>query len=528
VAIYSLRVQTIDRASGRSVIAAAAYRAGVSLADRGLGVTFDFSKKNDGIAHTAIIAPENAPAEFRDREALWNAAEEADKRKDSVPAREVLVALPHELTDLQRRELVEEFARESFVKHGMVADIAIHRPGEEGDNRNHHAHILLTTRNVGPDGFAAKNPDWTKREFVVDVRREWAEVQNKYLERHAPGVAKVSEKTLAERGIDREPTQHKGPDVTAMERRGLRTARGEDNRDIRAENAGREREDRTLNKRVMDDFSEMKWTRRPTDGLIKEMVDTRAVVAAQRDAWKQRHDTLAVEKPPSIKKIENGLTAKEAAAHKRALAQEEAAKAQARSGGISVKQLAQWYKNPGKALTRSLVAWNAELDRIAAARRETQRTERELEAKRAWLKSDKGRAHIDNIRQPGVDAAKAAKTEKRTLDRKIKRLDKQIGLADEAILTTKAAKRLGHETLQAPANIPTAKGRPDANTKRYFRFMSASAKRVELRTPEVEFRSALRFVRGLAPGAPIPSAKPPLQPGASGPAPKGSPDLPDL
>jgi hypothetical protein len=220
LAIYSLRVQTLARSEGRSVVAAAAYRSGASLADNRLAQDFDFSRKRHGVAHAVVLAPDNTPAELLDREGLWNAAEKADTRRDSVPAREILVALPHELTDQQRCELVEEFARDSLVRRGMIADVAIHYPGHEGDERNHHAHILVTTREIGPDGFGKKNPDWNAKELVVGVRREWADIANRYLERYAPQAERISEKSLAEQGVERAPTEHKGPDVTAMERRG--------------------------------------------------------------------------------------------------------------------------------------------------------------------------------------------------------------------------------------------------------------------------------------------------------------------
>lgn len=532
MAIYSLRVQTIGRGEGRSVVAAAAYRSGSSLADNRLGMDFDFSAKREGVTHTEIAAPENAPPEFLDREVLWNAADAADRRKDSVPAREILVALPHELNDEQRRELVQEFARGSLAGRGMIADIAIHRPGGEGDDRNHHAHILVTTRNVDRSGFTSKNPEWNAREFVVEVRREWADLQNKYLERHAPDVAKVSEKSLAEQGLDREPTQHKGPDVTAMERRGERTDLGENNRDIEAQNKGDERVDRRLDTEVADAWRAKTWAQRPTDDVIKEMEVTRAAMARQCDAWQREREGVETPRPPAIRKLEADLTRKEAAAYRKAQRDEERVKVQARSNGLSIKRIVQWHTNPSGALMKSLVSWHADLDRIARARSETERALRALNERRAWTKSEPGRAHIQNLRQPGIDAAKAVKTHRRTLDRKIKRMDKRIDDADKDILRTKVVGRLGHERLRVPADLPTAAGRGGANAKRYFRFMAAEARVAYAKAPEQDVKDALKFLRGLAPGAPVPTARP----ASSGPTPTLSsptggaskaPDLPD-
>jgi hypothetical protein len=99
-------------------------------------------------------------------------------------AREVRVALPSELTTEQNADLVRAFVQEQFVAHGMIADVAIHAPGREGDQRNTHAHIMLTTREIGPEGFGAKNRDWNAKELLVDWRGSWAEHVNHTLERH--------------------------------------------------------------------------------------------------------------------------------------------------------------------------------------------------------------------------------------------------------------------------------------------------------------------------------------------------------
>ena len=119
-----------------------------------------------GVDHVETLAPANAPAWVQDRAALWNAVEAAETRKNSQVAREIRVALPVELDHGQRVELVREFCQREFVARGMVADIALHAPGREGDDRNHHAHILLTTREIGPEGFGAKNRDWNAVEML--------------------------------------------------------------------------------------------------------------------------------------------------------------------------------------------------------------------------------------------------------------------------------------------------------------------------------------------------------------------------
>ena len=172
----------ISRSQGRSATAAIAYRVAERIEDRRTGLTFDYAARG-GVDHTEILAPDHAPDWVRDRSELWNRVEEAETRKNSQVAREVRVALPAELTHAQRVELVRDFAQEQFVDRGMIADIALHAPGRDGDDRNHHAHILLTTREIGPEGFTTKNRDWNKVEVLEGWREAWARDSNIALER---------------------------------------------------------------------------------------------------------------------------------------------------------------------------------------------------------------------------------------------------------------------------------------------------------------------------------------------------------
>ena len=155
MAIYHLSVKTISRSAGRSATAAAAYRAGVEITDERTGEIHDYRRKG-GVESAAVILPDNAPEWARDRCQLWNAAEQAETRKNSTVAREFEIALPAELSPAERERLAHDFTRELVERHGMAADVAIHAPGKEGDNRNHHAHILLTTRRLTPDGVVSE------------------------------------------------------------------------------------------------------------------------------------------------------------------------------------------------------------------------------------------------------------------------------------------------------------------------------------------------------------------------------------
>ena len=201
MAIYHLRATMISRSQGRSATAASAYRVAERIEDRRTGLVFDYAARG-GVNHTEILAPDHAPDWVRDRSELWNRVEESETRKNSQVAREVRVALPDELTHAQRVALVRDYAQAQFVDRGMVADIALHAPGREGDERNHHAHILLTTRELDAEGsvprggFTTKNRDWNKVEVLEGWREAWARDSNAALER-AGLEDRVDHRTLA-------------------------------------------------------------------------------------------------------------------------------------------------------------------------------------------------------------------------------------------------------------------------------------------------------------------------------------------
>ena len=219
MAIYHLSVKTIGRSAGRTATAAAAYRAAAEITDERTGEVHDYSRKRD-VESATLILPEGVPEWANDRAALWNAAEQSETRKNSTVAREFEIALPSELSAQERQTLAHAFAREIVARHGCAADVAIHAPGREGDHRNHHAHILCTTRRLTPDGFGEKcrELDDRKTKAVDGWRERFAALQNEHLER--AGVAgRVDHRSLKEQGIERAPTRHLGPAATGYERR---------------------------------------------------------------------------------------------------------------------------------------------------------------------------------------------------------------------------------------------------------------------------------------------------------------------
>jgi len=231
MAIYHMSAKVISRSTGRSATAAAAYRSGSEIVDERTGLVHDYSRK-DGVDEIAIIAPSNAPAWANDRSKLWNMVEHVEKRKDSQVAREMVVAIPKELKREQMVDLVKGFAKDQFVDRGMVADIAFHHLGTE----NPHAHIMLTTRSLSPEGFGNKAREWNDKAVLKQWRKEWELHANKALE-VAGHESRIDHRSLEAQGIERAPTVHLGPTATAIERRGAESERGDTNRERQQLNA---------------------------------------------------------------------------------------------------------------------------------------------------------------------------------------------------------------------------------------------------------------------------------------------------
>jgi len=216
---YHLSIKTISRSAGRSATAAAAYRTASKIADHRTGEIHDYTRKG-GVDYIKVVLPENAPSWSINREELWNAAEQAETRKNSTVAREFEVALPSELSDIERKRLALDFAQEIVARHGCAADVAIHGPGKGGDHRNHHAHILCSTRKLTKEGFGQKTRELDDRTSgeVVRWRERFADLQNQRFQEN--GIdASVDHRNLEAQGIEREPTRHLGVAATGYERR---------------------------------------------------------------------------------------------------------------------------------------------------------------------------------------------------------------------------------------------------------------------------------------------------------------------
>lgn len=225
--LFHLSAKVGQRSAGKSAIAAAAYRAGQRLHDERLGREYDYTRKRH-IVDAFVLAPSGAPAWATDRAALWNAAEAGEKRKDASLWRELEVSLPRDLPPEAYRPLLER-ALAPYVAAGLACDVCVHCPPAADGGDQPHAHVMIVTRALGPEGFAAKKSadlvnilDGEKGrprgEALKAERARWASLLNDHL-RAAASTRRVDARSYAERGIDRQPEPHIGERAAARHRR---------------------------------------------------------------------------------------------------------------------------------------------------------------------------------------------------------------------------------------------------------------------------------------------------------------------
>ena len=157
---FHLEAKVVSRGAGRSAIAAAAYASCSRLYNDYDGLTHDYTRKH-GCLYSEVFLPQYAPEEWKDRQLLWEAVESVEKTKDSRLARELVVALPSELSLDDWKGMLERFVREQGIDLGMCADVNIHDPYPPGHNP--HSHILFTMRPLDENGkWQAK----TQKEYL--------------------------------------------------------------------------------------------------------------------------------------------------------------------------------------------------------------------------------------------------------------------------------------------------------------------------------------------------------------------------
>lgn len=241
LAIFHFSAQIIKRSTGQSVVAAAAYRFGIVLEDERTGEKHDYTRKH-GVDGFDILTPVGCSDELKNPATLFNAIEAKENRKDAQLAREIVLALPAELTSQQMKDLARGFAEKEMVSKGMIAALAFHYL----DSSNPHCHMLFTMRSVFEAEFGPKVVAWNHKDLLESWRHQWAEHANQALAA-AGHEARISEKTLqAQRleamqsgdfkkaaQLDRPATWHEGRSATQARRRGRSTARTRKNDEVK-------------------------------------------------------------------------------------------------------------------------------------------------------------------------------------------------------------------------------------------------------------------------------------------------------
>ena len=247
MAIYHFSVKTISRSAGRSAVACSAYRSGEKLIDERQGKEQDYTRKT-GVEFTKIYAPENTNPELLDRNQLWNTVEKVERRKDANLAREFEIAFPHELNKEQRERMLNDLCQELVKRHGVVVDAAIHAPHTQSgsDERNYHAHIMFTGRQIDLEtgDFAKKrNRDFNKEnssQTVNQWRETIADLTNQHLAQ-AGYSSKVDHRSYSDQNNGLQATLHEGSKVTQLRRQGIDTEISLKNNLIKQQNAENQR-----------------------------------------------------------------------------------------------------------------------------------------------------------------------------------------------------------------------------------------------------------------------------------------------
>ena len=270
MAIYSCSISNVCRAGGSSSCATLSYITASRVTDERTGQIYYGYGHGDRVKETGIELPKSAPDAYKDAKVCFSSLELYEKHADARTAKKVMVALPREVSDAERTELVKEFAKQ-FTDHGYPVAWAIH---EDKEGINPHAHLLVANRSLDSKGqwVACK----AKKEYVLDDngqrvpiidqttglqkvdsrnRKQWKRktVQSNWLDEKSSLQSirdscadicnkrldeehQISAKSLKDQGSQLVPTIHEGWQARAMEAKGIQSDRCEINRQIKEKN----------------------------------------------------------------------------------------------------------------------------------------------------------------------------------------------------------------------------------------------------------------------------------------------------
>lgn len=272
MAIFHMSISNVSRAKGSSSCASLAYIAASKVYEERTHQTYSYGRK-ERVMKVATLLPDGAPHAYADATQLFNAIEKYEQASNARTAKKIVVALPRELPLDESDEILTSFIKSKLCANGYCATYAIHN---DKDGNNPHAHILVANRPLDPktgefertktkkvyalDAHGERIPlidkktgkqkvdkrnrkQWKRiavaksnlldeKEFLVSLRKSWADECNKHLSQED----RIDHRSNAARGIDDIPTIHEGYAARAMEARGDVSERMEINRQIRLKN----------------------------------------------------------------------------------------------------------------------------------------------------------------------------------------------------------------------------------------------------------------------------------------------------
>lgn len=318
MAIFVASTKSISRSKKQSAVAAACYRTADKIADERYGKTHDYTKRS-GVMSADIIMPTALENTAITRAELWNLAERSENRKNSRVAREWLISLPHELDEASRKTLAHDFSRALADKFGVITDCAIHQPTDKeiargADPRNFHAHIMLTTRKAELDANGSvclttksdcelSDTDRDKKglsrakDEVTEIRELWQTLANKKLAEHEHSL--IDSRSHRAQGLDIVPQIKMGKDATHLERKGIRTDKGDENRAIQQRNElvaeTKQRQQRAADERHTVEYIEwstdrIEWANNRHQQVVKRVDDSQQRIESNQRgiAWATR------------------------------------------------------------------------------------------------------------------------------------------------------------------------------------------------------------------------------------------------
>ena len=307
MAMVHFETKAISRSSGRSSTASSAYRAGVKLEDNRTGLIHDFTKKQKNVMANECFIFKNGKRIQINRSELWNTVEQSEKRKDARTAREFVLNLPHELTQEQRKNLTDDFGNYLSEKFNVAIDYAIHAPNANGDQRNYHAHVMVTTRTAQLDqnnkiilgdktALELSNKKLKELELpntfeqIKELRKAWTDCTNHHLQKAGLDIT-LDHRSFKEQGKDQLPTIKLGWYQSMLERKNIVTKGGDYNRQVKEHNAKLEQTQAELDRLHLSQANEREQQKQRQEQERKEYwkrIDAESAELEQHKQFEQR------------------------------------------------------------------------------------------------------------------------------------------------------------------------------------------------------------------------------------------------